>query len=108
VTVTVDLKAGDELIFDSEMKFYTFDNHECVNNSKDHFSFRHGPMMLGVKSILNNEGDEPVEVNIPRDAEVKPLGGDRYEIAGHLLQPMWGKENMIEPADVYQVLFKKN
>ncbi len=107
VIVTEKLKSGDELVFDSKIKFYTFDTHECVNNSKDHFSFRHGPMMLGVKSVLNNENVEPVEVNIPRDAEVKPLGGDRYEVAGRLLQPMWGKENMIEPADVYQVLFKK-
>lgn len=107
VCATLELKAGDTVTFDSEMKFCTFDNHECENNSKDHFSFRHGPMMLGVKSVLENEEAEPIEIKIARDIEVKALGGDRYEAAGHLLQPMWGKENMIEPQDVYQVLFKK-
>jgi len=112
VTASVELKADDELVFDSEIKFYTFDSHECMNNSKDHFSFRHGPMMLGVKSVLENEDAEPVEIHIARDAEVKALGGDRYETVTTggktvILQPMWGKENLIAPLDVYQVLFKK-
>jgi len=110
VTVAVDLKTGDELVFDSDIKFCTFDNHECVNNSKDHFSFRHGPMMLGVKSVLANEEALPEELFIPREAECKPIGHGRYETTtadGNpaVLQPMWGKENLIEPADVYQVLF---
>jgi hypothetical protein len=113
VTVTADLKAGDELIFDSEMKFYTFDSHECVNNSKDHFSFRHGPMMLGVKSVLANEEALPEELFIARETDYKPIGHGRYEtttVDGNpaVLQPMWGKENLIDPADVYQVLFKKS
>ncbi|MFC1601859.1 hypothetical protein ACFL34_05865, partial [Candidatus Sumerlaeota bacterium] len=98
-------EAGDELVFDSEVKFYTFDDHECVNSPKDYFSFRHGPMMLGVKSVLESEQDEPKAVAIPRDSEPRPLGAGRYEIDGKLLQPMWGKENMIEPLDVLQVLF---
>jgi hypothetical protein len=43
---------------------------------------------------------------------MKPLADGRYEAvdtAGQavLLQPMWGKENLIEPLDVYQVLFSK-
>ena len=104
--------AGDELVLDSEIKFFTFDSHECVNNSKDHFSFRHGPLMLGVKSTLDNEDDEPVEIQIARDAEVKPLGGDRYETVttsgdSALLQPMWGKGTLTNPLDIYQVLFAK-
>ena len=107
VIATAELKANDELVFDCEMKFYTFDSHECINNSKDHYSFRHGPMMLGVKSVLEDAADEGVEINIARNAEVKSLGGDRYEVDGHLLQPMWGKENLIEPLDIYQVLFAK-
>jgi hypothetical protein len=112
VIVTAELTAGDELTFDCEIKFYTFDSHECINNSKEHFSFRHGPMMLGVKSVLENAGDMPTEIKIARDADVKPLGGDRYETitaSGDtvLLQPMWGKENLIDPLDIYQVLFTK-
>ncbi len=107
VTVSVDLKAGDELVFDCEIKFHTFDSHACINNSKDHFSFRHGPMMLGIKSEPQHEDADPVEIKIARDAEIKALGGDRYEVEGHMLQPMWGKENLIEPQDVFQVLFQK-
>jgi len=107
VCVATALKAGDELVFDSQMKFYTFDDHECENSPKDHFSFRHGPMMLGVKSVLEHEEDEPVGVAIPRDAAPKPVGSGRYEVGGKLLQPMWGRENMIEPLDVYQVLFSE-
>jgi hypothetical protein len=112
LTVTTELSAGDELAFASKIKLFTFDDHECVNNSKDHFSFRHGPLMLGVKSVLENEDAEPDEVRIAREADIKPLGGDRYETvtaSGEtvLLQPMWGKENLITPLDVYQVLFSK-
>ena len=103
--VTTPLQAGDELVFDSEMKFYTFDGHECVNSPKDHFSFRHGPMILGVKSVLEHEEDETVEVALPRDAVPRPVGAARYEVDGQLLQPMWGKENLIEPLDVHQVIF---
>lgn len=105
VCVSANPEAGDELVFDSEVKFYTFDDHECVNSPKGYFSFRHGPMMLGVKSVLESEQDEPKAVAIPRDSEPRPLGAGRYEIDGKLLQPMWGKENMIEPLDVLQVLF---
>jgi hypothetical protein len=109
VCVSANLKAGDNLVIDSEIKFYTFDHLECVNNSPDHFSFRHGPMMLGVKSAPEND---PVEINISRNAVCKPIGHGRYETTTAdgkpvVLQPMWGKENMIEPADVYQMLFKK-
>jgi len=112
VCVTVDLKAGDEVILDAEMKFRSVDGNECINNSKDHLSFRHGPMMLGVHSVLENETADATEVCIPRDAEMKPLGSGRYETKTDggesvVLQPMWGKENLIEPLDVYQVLFKK-
>jgi hypothetical protein len=68
-------------------------------------------MMLGVKSALASAEDEPTEINIAMDAVVKPLG-DRREtvtISGDkaLIQPMWGKENLIDPLDVYQVLFAK-
>ena len=107
VVATVDLKAGDELSLDSEMKLRVSESNECVNNSKDHVSFRHGPMMLGVHSVLENETAEASEIIIKRDAEVIPVDGGRYEIEGHILQPMWGKENLIEPLDVVQVLFKK-
>jgi len=103
--VTTPLQAGDELVLDSEMTFYTFDGHECENSPKDHFSFRHGPMILGVKSVLEHEDDEPAAIAIPRDAEAEYVGCGRYEVDGKLLQPMWGKENLIEPLDVYQVLF---
>jgi hypothetical protein len=65
-------------------------------------------MMFGVKSVLEHEDDEPVEVNIPRDSEAQILGRDRYEVDEKLLQPMRGKDNLIEPVDVYQVLFKNN
>jgi uncharacterized protein len=105
VCATLALKAGDELVLDAEIEFYTFDSHECVNSSKDHFSFRHGPMMLGIKSVLEGEEDDPVEASIPRNAAATYLGHGRYEVDGHLLQPMWGKENLIEPLDVYQLLF---
>jgi uncharacterized protein len=110
IIATTEMKAGDELVLDSEIKFFTFDNHECVNNSKDHFSFRHGPMMLGIKSALANEAALPEELFIAREARCKPIGLGRYETTtadGNpvVLQPMWGKENLIEPADVYQVLF---
>ncbi len=110
--VTAKLKAGDELIFDTAMKLQTFDSPPCVNNSKDHFSFRHGPMMLGVESVIGNENAELIEINIARDAEVTALGGDRYEPVTTdgktvILQPMWDKENLIDPLDVFQMLFRK-
>ncbi len=112
VSLSVDLNSGDEVVLDSEMKFSLVEGNECINNSKDHFSFRHGPMMLGVHSVLENETADAVEVQIPCDAEMKPLGAGRYETKtadgqSVVLQPMWGKENLIEPLDVYQVLFKK-
>ena len=112
VCVSADLKADDELVFDSEMKFYTFDRHQCVNNSKDHFSFRHGPMMLGIKSVLENADVDPAECRIARDAVCRPIGRGCYEtltVNGQpvILQPMWGKENMIEPSNVFQVLFRQ-
>ena len=112
VVATVELNAGDELVFDTEMKLRTSESNECINNSKDHFSFRHGPMMLGVHSILENETADANEINIERDAEMTPVSVGRYETktaSGEsvVLQPMWGKENLIEPLDVYQVLFNK-
>ena len=113
VVVSVELKAGDRLVLDVDMKVYTFDSHECIYNSREHFSFRHGPMMLGVKSVLEDAEDEPSEITILRDAEIKPLGGDRYEAVttrgdAVVLQPMWGKENLINPLDVYQILFARD
>ena len=63
--------------------------------------------MLGVHSVLENETADANEIIIERDAEAIPLDGGRYEIEGHIFQPMWGKENLIEPLDVVQVLFKK-
>ena len=112
VVVTTELSAGDELALESEIKLFTFDSHKCVNNSKDHYSFRHGPLMLGVKSLIDDADDLPAEIRIDRDAAIKPLGGDRYETVTAsgdevVLQPMWGKENLINPFDVYQVLFSK-
>ena len=110
VCVKAKLNAGDTIIFDTEMKFYISDGNCCINNSKDNFSFRHGPMMLGVHSVLENAEADPEEINIPRDAEMKYIKAGRYETKNDsgqtvILQPMWGKENMIEPLDVYQVLF---
>jgi uncharacterized protein len=105
--ITGNFHSGDIIELESEMKFYTFDNHECINNSKDHFSFRHGPMMLGVKTVVESEEAEPEELVIQQSAAVQPLGDGRYTIGGHLFQPMWGKENMIEPLDVFQILFDK-
>lgn len=112
IAVTVDLKTNDEVIFDTEMCFRTVAGNACVNNSKEHFSFRHGPMILGVHSVLENETADAAEVCIAADAAMEPIGNGRYrtiDCDGHprLLQPMWGKENLIEPLDVYQVLFKK-
>ena len=109
-TAAVEPQAGDELVFDCDMKFFASDQHECANNSTDHFSFRHGPMMLGVKSAMGSMEDEPVEIDIARDAECKAIGAGRYETTATsgenvVLQPLWGKENLTEPQDVYQVLF---
>lgn len=112
ISLAVDLKADDEIVLDTKLKFSVLNGNECINNSKDHFSFRHGPMILGVHSVLENETADATEINIGRDAAMKPLADGRYEAvdtAGQavLLQPMWGKENLIEPLDVYQVLFSK-
>lgn len=112
VVATVDLKAGDEMVFESQIKFRVSESNECINNSKDHFSFRHGPMMLGVHSVLENETADAAEVMIASDAEIKPAECGCYETVDAFgqsvkLQPMWGKENLIEPLDVYQVLFQK-
>lgn len=68
--------------------------------------------MLGVKSVLEDAEEDPAEITIARDADINPLGGDRYETVTSsgdtvVLQPMWGKENLIDPLDVYQVLFAK-
>lgn len=112
VSLSVDLNSGDEVVLDTEMKFSLVEGNECINNSKDHFSFRHGPMMLGVHSILENETADATEINIARNAKMKPVGAGRYETVTSdgvtsVLQPMWGKENLIGPLDVYQVLFQK-
>ena len=112
IQVTVSLKADDEIVFDSPLQFFTFDSHECVNNSKQHFSFRHGPMMLGVKSKLEHAKAAEPTLSIARDAEVKPLGNAHYETTDtdgnpvHL-QAMWGKENLGGPLDTFQILFAK-
>ncbi len=113
VSISSDLKEGDEIIFDTNMRFRAVNGNCCVNNSKEHFSFRHGPLMLGVHSVLENESADPTEVSIAADATMKPVGSARYETTDNegksrLLQPMWGKENLIEPLDVFQVLFKKD
>ena len=110
--ITAALKAGDEIVFDSPLQFFTFDSHECVNNSKQHFSFRHGPMMLAVKSTVEDKKSSAPTTAIDRDAEVKPLGNAHYETtdtAGQTvhLQAMWGKENLGGPLDVFQILFAK-
>ena len=110
VQITAGLKAGDEIVFDSPLHFFTFDSHECVNNSKQHFSFRHGPMMLGVKSKLEHAKAAEPTLSIARNAEVKPLGNAHYETTDtdgnpvHL-QAMWGKENLGGPLDTFQILF---
>lgn len=112
IQVTVSLKADDEIVFDSPLQFFTFDSHECVNNSKQHFSFRHGPMMLGVKSKLDDAKATEPTLSIARDAEVKSLGNAHYETTEtdgnpvHL-QAMWGKENLGGPLDTFQILFAK-
>ena len=69
-------------------------------------------MMLGVHSVLENETADAAEVMIASDAEIKPAECGCYETVDAFgqsvkLQPMWGKENLIEPLDVYQVLFQK-
>lgn len=113
VCVTANLKAGDKLEFDTQIKLHISDGNPCVNNSKDHYSFRHGPMILGVKLTLDNAESVPSDIRIPRGAAMKSVGAGRYEThtedgARVLLQPMWGKENLTEPLDAYQVLFRKH
>lgn len=112
VCVTANLKAGDKLVFDTKIKFLICDGNECINNSKDHYSFRHGPMMVGVKSTIESAESVPPEIRIPRNSAMTHVGAGRYEThaeggAKFLLQPMWGKENLIEPLDVFQVLFRR-
>ena len=107
VCTTAQLQEGDELVFDSDIGLHTFDSHECEHSSQDHFSFRHGPLMLGVRSTLESEEAEPEEATIAREAECKALGAGRYEVGGYLLQPMWGKESLTQPLDAFQVLFPK-
>ncbi len=111
--VTIDLQPGDVLSLDLGLRFAVAEGNACVNNSKDHFSFRHGPMMLGIKSVLPDaEAELPAEHHIDREAPMESLPRGRY--ATHtrdgervVLQPLWGKENLTEPLDVYQVLFAK-
>ena len=111
-SISTTLKSGDEIVFDSPLQFFTFDDHECENNSKQHFSFRHGPMMLGVKSKLEHAKATAPTLSIARDAEVRHLGNARYETTDtdgnpvHL-QAMWGKENLGGPLDTFQILFAK-
>ena len=105
------LNTGDTLVLHLEIKFYVSKGNECMNNSKDHFSFRHGPLMLGVHSILEHVEAVGEEAAVSRHAEMLLIGGGRYETKtmdgrSMVLQPMWGKENMIRPLDIYQVLFK--
>ncbi len=112
VCVETDLKAGDGIAFDTGILLQLSDGNACVNNSKDHFSFRHGPMMLGIHSVLDNAEANPEELQIPRTAPASPLGGGRYETQTTngqpvVLQPLWGKENLAGPQEVYQVLFQK-
>ncbi|MEN8254823.1 MAG: hypothetical protein ABFR33_05065 [Verrucomicrobiota bacterium] len=112
VCVETDLEAGDVIVFDTEIKLHVSDGNACAGNSKDHFSFRHGPMMLGVHSVLEDAEADPEEINIPRNAEPAHIDHGRYEtrtVDGKpiVLRPMWGKENLIEPLDVFQILFAK-
>jgi uncharacterized protein len=103
--VSATLKAGDEIVLDTDMKFRSSAGHECANSPRDHFTFRHGPMILGLNTELEDIDDEPAAVKIPRHADFKPAGAGRYEVDGKLLQPMWGKENLAGPLDAFQVLF---
>ncbi len=69
-------------------------------------------MMLGVQSELEHEEQIPDKISIPRDATCTPIGRGRYKTTTRdgqttVLQPMWGKENLTEPLDVFQVLFAK-
>ena len=112
IEATAKLKQNDEICFNSNIKFFSFDAHPCINTSKEHFSFHHGPMMLGIRTTIKSPDEEVKEYVISREAEAIPVGAGRYQIKTKtgqtvLLQPMWGKENMIEPLDVFQVLFKK-
>jgi len=113
VCIAADLKAGDEIVLDTEIKFFESESNCCVNNSKAHISFRHGPMILGYQTDIEDLDDLPEEVKLAQGADyVRPLGGDRYETVTTdgktiVLQPMWGKENMIEPQEVFQILFAK-
>ena len=102
--------AGDEIVLETTIKFKSGNGSGCINNTKEHHSFRHGPMILGALTRLASECQEAKEVQLPKTAAKKYLGAGRYEVrcpGGEpvLLQPMWGKENLIEPLDVYQVLF---
>ena len=112
LSVSATLVAGDELRLENEVLFHVSDGNVCVNNSREHFSFRHGPMMLGVKTTLESADDAMPEVHIDRGAHCRAIGKGRYETEAKdgspvLLQPMWGKENLIEPLDIHQVLFAK-
>jgi len=70
-------------------------------------------MILGYQTDIEDLDDLPEEVKLAQGADyVRPLGGDRYETVTTdgktiVLQPMWGKENMIEPQEVFQILFAK-
>jgi uncharacterized protein len=110
IVVTCTLATGDIILLETDIRFHTLAGNPCVNNSKDHFSFRHGPMLLGVKSVLSDPADQPVERFIDRTAPCHPIGGARYSTVTRsgeqvTLQPMWGKENLINPNDALQVLF---
>lgn len=103
-------KPGDQIVLETDIRLNIVDGNECRNNSKEHFSFRHGPMMLGVKSVTTENSSDHQEVVISKDAKLQYSGSGRYQTkdtAGNdiTLQPMWGKENLSLPEDVFQVLF---
>jgi uncharacterized protein len=107
------LKPGDQIILETNIHLNIADGNACRNNSKDHHSFRHGPMMLGVKSSIRPGDDDPAEVVLSKGTSLQPLGTGRYratDSSGNVvvLQPLWGKENLSQPEDSFQVLFRSN
>jgi hypothetical protein len=105
--------AGDEIVLETAIKFKVAKGSGCADNVKEHHSFRHGPMILGVLTRLESEDQEATSIQLQQTPAKKYLGAARYEVqcpggASVLLQPMWGKENLTEPLDVYQILFAKS
>lgn len=113
VHANIPANPGDQIVLETDIRLKIVDGNGCRNNSKEHFSFRHGPMMLGVKSVIIENASDYQEVAIPKNAKLQYGGSGRYQtkdISGNdiTLQPMWGKENLSQPNDVFQVLFQSN